>query len=95
MRKRLDALFAEADRPEAERLLVEECGRNLPFCEKSRPKDLERIRFAALKLSEGGLDALIDAVRLAKEDWRDLLVASGFAHNVTAHRAWMPESEAS
>ena len=32
--------------------------------------------FAALKLSEGNLDRLREAIGLAKTDWRDLLMAA-------------------
>lgn len=90
--RRLDVLFAGPDRREAERLLAEECGSNLPFCENSTPESLERLRFAALKLSNGSLPELRKAVALAKLDWRDLLMAAGFGHDLTAHAAWYPES---
>jgi hypothetical protein len=90
-RTRLNALFAEADRGAAERLLVERCGSTLPF---STPSSLERIRFAALKVSEGDLAALRSAVKLANTDWRDLLVDAGFADDVDAHRAWFPRGHA-
>jgi hypothetical protein len=51
---------------------------------------LERIRFAALKLSAGNLEALRSAVGLANRDWRDLLMAAGFGRDVDAHRSWHP-----
>lgn len=90
-RRRIDALFAPVGRAAAERLLVAECGNNLPFCEHSTAESLERLRFAALKLSEGSLQKLREAVELAKLDWRDLLMAAGFGHDVAAHAAWFPE----
>jgi hypothetical protein len=34
------------------------------------------------------MDKLADAVRLANKDWRDLLVAAGFAESVDAHKDW-------
>lgn len=89
-RARLERLFAEADRAEAERLLAEDCGRNLPFCEEHSPEQLERIRFAALKQSAGRIEALVEAIVLAQTDWRDLLVAADFANDVRAHEAWWP-----
>ena len=49
-RRRLQAIFPLELRPEAETLLVEECGANLPFQEGATPEVLERVRFAALKL---------------------------------------------
>ena len=89
-RRRLDLLFAPDDRPAVEELLVNECGNNLPLLDKLDMFELERFRFAALKLSEGKLDQLRRAIQVAKEDWRDLLVAAGFGHDVTAHQRWMP-----
>jgi hypothetical protein len=88
--RRLEILFHQEHRAEAIRLLVEECGNNLPFCEHSNERDLERFRFAALKLSGGDLSRLRDAVELAKIDWRDLLVAAGFADDTQAHEHWIP-----
>ena len=89
-RIRLEAIFRLTDRPEAEKMLVEECADNLPFLEDADQIDLERFRFAALKLSEGRLDKLRSAVHLAKVDWRDLLMAAGFGEDVDAHLGWMP-----
>lgn len=51
---------------------------------------LERFRFAALKYSDGKLPLLEGAVQLAKEDWRDLLLAAGFGYDVEAHGRWEP-----
>jgi hypothetical protein len=42
--------FGGPHRAQAERLLVAECGSNLPLCEGADPVSLERIRFAALKV---------------------------------------------
>lgn len=77
----------------AKDLLENECGSNLPFLEKYGPKELERFRFAALKLSAGQLDRLSEAFRLANHDWRDLLVAAGFADDIHAHEKWMPNGQ--
>jgi hypothetical protein len=43
---------------------------------------------SALKLSGGRMDKLREAVKLANTDWRDLLVAAGFADSVDAHKHW-------
>jgi hypothetical protein len=86
----LRIIIQEEGQAEAIRLLVEECGNNLPFCENSTPQSLERIRFAALKLSKGNLLGLHKAVELAKLDWRDLLVAAGFGDDIKAHERWNP-----
>ena len=91
-RLRLNAVFAPADLNDAEILLVEECGRNLPFYENATPESLERIRFAAMKIANGSIDRLCDAIQLAQIDWRDLLVSAGFANDVNARLKWKPIS---
>lgn len=90
-RRRLEALFEPADREEATRLLVERRGHNLSFPGDADALALERVRFAALKLSEGDLSRLNQAVELGETDWRDLLMAAGFGHDVRAHAAWFPD----
>ena len=87
--RRVQLLFDPNVRTEAIALLVEECGNNLPFLEKSNEVELERFRFAALKLSGGDLRKLYDAVQLAQTDWRDLLVAAGFATDTKANDKWL------
>jgi len=89
-KRRVDILFDGNDAAIATKILTNECGSNLPSCENHSPRELERLRFAALKLSGGNLNRLRQAVRLAKEDWRDLLVAADFANNLKAHRDWIP-----
>ena len=71
-------------------MLRDECGNNLPFMKNKDEIALERLRFAAIKLSKGDLNKLLDAVVLAQTDWRDLLVAAGFAGDVRAHQSWLP-----
>jgi hypothetical protein len=88
---RMQILFREEDWAEASRLLLEECGNNLPFLEDATPESLERFRFAALKVSRGDLTELRKAVELAKLDWRDLLMSANFGRDGHAHEHWMPE----
>lgn len=89
--RRLDTLFRPEDRDRAKALLYEQCGNNLPLLEKSDMYQLERFRFAALKFSDGNLPRLERAVKLAQADWRDLLMATGFAMDINAHRKWEPK----
>ncbi len=77
----------------AAHLLVTQCGDNLPLWHDKDPRGLERIRFAALKLSNGSLAELTRAVEIAQTDWRDVLVAAGFGHDVRAHLAWFPDGQ--
>ena len=85
-RKRIGSLFPPSKREKVARLLREQCGNNLPFLEDVDEFGLERFRFAALKLSGGDLNVLRNAIELAKTDWRDLLVAAGFANDINAHK---------
>ena len=74
-------------------ILEQECGANLPFCEKPEALQLiERIRFAALRVSVGSIAKLTEAVQLAKSDWRDLLVAAGFGDSMEEHHKWCKET---
>jgi hypothetical protein len=88
--RRLDALFEGAARVEAAGLLVANCGDNLPFNQAADARSLERIRFAVLKLSNGNLAALREAIEVAQIDSRDVLMAAGFGQDVRAHQAWFP-----
>lgn len=92
--RRLDALFVGPARQTAADLLITQCGNNLPFCEGSDARALERVRFAALKLSNGDLVELQRAVQIAQLDSRDVLVAAAFANDVRAHESWFPEGHA-
>jgi len=84
------ALFDTSSVEAALELLERECADTLPIYGEPTPESLERIRFAALRVSEGRLELLLEAVVLAQTDWRDLLVAAGFADDVTAHEHWQP-----
>ncbi len=82
------AIFPLEQQEDVAKLLVEECGANLPLVRGSDDRRLDRIRFAALKQSEGQIDKLLASIVLAQIDWRDLLVAAGFAHSIDAHASW-------
>ncbi|CAM5376087.1 hypothetical protein SALBM311S_01726 [Streptomyces alboniger] len=47
--------------------------------ERGDREDKERIAAATLLCGRGRVDRLLDAVQLAKEDWRDVLVGAGLA----------------
>jgi hypothetical protein len=86
---RIARLFAPDERAAAILLLASECGEELPLV-AGDVQTMERVRLACLKISDGALEKLGDAVSLANTDWRDVLVAAGFADDPTAHRRWMP-----
>ena len=87
---RVSALFPKNQWREVEDLLKIECGENIPFCENSDKYEMERIRFAVLKLSEGNIEKLVQGIELAQTDWRDLLMIAGFGEDVEAHDKWKP-----
>ena len=87
-REKVRGLFPQEQYSEVVQLLETECGNNLPFLQRESAEGLERFRFAALKLSQGNLEKLRSAIELAKRDWRDLLVAAGFANSADAHKTW-------
>ncbi len=70
------------------KLLENECADNLPFLEDSTPESIERFRFAVLKIGKRNLSKIETAIDLAKQDWRDLLVAAKFANSVETHKLW-------
>jgi hypothetical protein len=66
----------------------QECENNLPFCKEYDEYKMERIRFAALKLSQGNLAKLLRAIDMGQRDWRDVLVAADFGNHLGAHEIW-------
>lgn len=86
----VNALFPQEQRGEVIELLKMECAENIPSCEDDDKFQMERIRFSVLKLSEGGMDKLVQAIELAQVDWRDLFMAAGFGDDTEAHNKWVP-----
>src|SRR2546430_6229880 len=52
-KQHVTTLFGSSDWAEAERLLASECGENLPLVNSPTPSGLERLRFAAIRVSGG------------------------------------------
>lgn len=71
-------LFTGSEREEATRLLSD------------WEVEGDRVRISALRVSNGDLQKLCDAVAMGKEDWRDLLYAAGFANDTKKHLRWLP-----
>jgi hypothetical protein len=65
--------------------LLEHDGQNMPFCKDKEEYRLERRRFSALKISEGGLQRFQKAVDAVKPHWRDGPAWVGCAEHPTAH----------
>lgn len=79
-------VFSREQFAEAERRLATLNGER----EDATPESLDRLRLAALRVSGGSLEGLQNALDLAAQDWRDLLVAAGFGNDPTAHLSWTP-----
>lgn len=89
--ERLRRLFPPDVAATAARLLTEGCAENLPLLgSAATPASLERLRLAAIRVSGGDLARLREAIRVAQQDWRDLLVAADFATDTRAHERWEP-----
>jgi hypothetical protein len=88
-RGHLAALFAEKDTAQAQQLL-EECTDNPRLLRDVMRQGADRILFAMIRLSDGDLGRLQDAIALFQRDWRDLLMASDFGHSIHAHETWRP-----
>lgn len=86
-------LFPPASTSVVVRLLEERCSNNLPLIEKQGERGIERIRAAVLKLSEGDLAKLEQALKLANSDWRDVLVAAGFGNDLENHLHWLAKQK--
>lgn len=73
---KIDQTFAPHDRRELMDFLVNECGRNLPQKAEATSLSLDQIRLAVLKLANGNLDELRRQVKIAKSDWRDVILVA-------------------
>ncbi len=78
--------FPITDRAAISDLLVNDCGSNLPLANDEAL--IERIRLAVLCLAVEHSADVLDHIRAAQVDWRDVLVAAGFASNLQAHLEW-------
>jgi hypothetical protein len=84
----VEVAFPEKDRKDAADLLERECGDQVPFSADLKPADMERIRFAVIKLSKGHIREMPQWIKLARTDWRDLFMAADFGYHIDAHRKW-------
>ena len=84
----INRFFSRPERASVRRLLIDRCGNNLPCFEKADETELERIRFAVLKISRGDPERLARAVQRANEDWRDLLMEADFGNGLQAREKW-------
>ena len=90
-RELVEKIFSPKHVDEETLWLEDECGVNIPFCDDHDEYQMERIRFAAIKLSEGDMKKLLHAIDEARMDWRDLFMAADFGYDVEAHEKWAKE----
>jgi hypothetical protein len=85
----IDKLFPPSEQGAVRELLLEECSDKLPLVKSAEL--MERIQLAVLKLSKGKAGRLLDEIKSARRDWRDVLVAAGFGNDLEAHLKWARE----
>ena len=78
----------DAYRRQIRGLLETEIGQNVPFRDEASPEDMERIWFAVIRLIAEDNMCQSDVIKLARTDWRDLLMAADFAYDTGAHMTW-------
>lgn len=86
------AILFPNEQTEVAQLLAKNCSGNLPFAATLGEAGIKRVRCAVLKISGGSLEQLRAAIELAQTDWRDALVAAGFADDLTAHSQWLADA---
>lgn len=89
---RTQQIIKQLVKPEAREKVCErlerECGTEALGCTGWTPEEMERIRFAVLKLGAKTDSDFESAILLAKTDWRDLLMAAGFGEDLESHNKW-------
>ncbi|MCW8876033.1 MAG: hypothetical protein OQK51_03155 [Kangiellaceae bacterium] len=80
--------FSAENYHRAKHSIEQNAGKTIPFCGNSSPSQLDRIRFAIIKLSDGCPNQLDKAIQLAHSDWRDLLISAEFGANPHEHDGW-------
>jgi hypothetical protein len=81
----LERMFPNAEQEAIRILLLEECNGKLSLADEN---GYERIHLAILKISNGDMKKIADAVDLARIDWRDALMWAEFADDLDAHKKW-------
>lgn len=87
----ISKLFPKADGIVISDMLYRAVSKNVPLCDDSNAEEMERIRFAILKLTKDSPLNLAVGIYLAQTDWRDLLMSAGFGEDADLHMAWYRE----
>ena len=89
-KERINTVFSLMDRKTASHLLSKKCGITLPKMASVEAEDFERIRFAAIKLSNGKLVELERLIDEAHVNCHGLVERAGFGEDPKAHLDWLP-----
>ena len=84
------SLFNKMDLKIVESLLLARCSNKVPGCNDWSQDSLERVWISVLKLSDGNINKLMNAIELANTDYRDLFMSAGFGYDSQAHKLWLP-----
>jgi hypothetical protein len=88
--KRIQALYPKEQQDKIAQILENECAKGIA---PNNNAELERIRIAVLKMSNGNFDEFQNAIELSQIDWRDVLMSAGFGNDVNAHKRWFPKAK--
>lgn len=71
-------------------LLSKRCSHNLPGVGATPEWNelIDRIQLAVIRGSGWNVESIAKAIELANRDWRDVLMAAGFANDLESHRLW-------
>ena len=86
----IQRLFPEENQRVVKLRLHEECGGRL-YRQMDWTTVTERVHCAIIKLSEGDMDGLDQAITLFQENWKKVLIEAGFGEDPNAHIKWSEE----
>lgn len=91
----VESIFPPSDRGFARTLLASFINNEeLLFSDLLSSSDLDRILCSVLRVSNGTIEGLCEALEMAADDWAELLVLAGFHKSRIAHRQWLRKVEA-
>jgi hypothetical protein len=91
VRQRIELLFRPQEQEQVARLLEEHCRYDVLY-RNSPASEVERVRFAILKLSHGEVARIQMGIDAARQDFRDVLMWADFGEP-GMHLRWFPEKK--
>lgn len=86
--KLIAKLFSRSDGVVISDLLYRAVSSNIPYFDNANSEEMERIRFAILKMTKQSPLNLAVGIYLAQTDWRDLLMSAGFGDDTSEYMTW-------